>query len=89
MKEKFRQLNDKIDVLSLRERALVMFGVLCVVYLIWDLLLFEPVLSANRATQKSLDAVELQVSTLEKEEKLLARKQSDDSRAALTGAIYP
>ena len=68
MKARIQEILAKIDALSLRERALVLFSVLAVVYLIWDVFIFDPLAVAKGKVDSELMATAQKITVMEKEE---------------------
>jgi MSHA biogenesis protein MshJ len=67
----WRQWQEKVDALKARERALVLLTALAVIYMIWDLLIFNPLAVANASVGKQVLAVEQKVNAMEQEEKAI------------------
>jgi MSHA biogenesis protein MshJ len=69
--ESWRTVADKIDALSLRERALVLLSVVAVLYLLWDFLLYQPVYQSRASVMTDLRTVEQRITAMEQEEAIL------------------
>lgn len=73
MKERWQELLNKHDELSLRERGLVFLSVLAVVYLLWDFILFSPVAAAKSEVQMQVEVAQQKINTMEQEEAVLVQ----------------
>lgn len=49
MKERLKQLANRIDALSVRERAIIFFGLIAVLFSLWDALLSTPLANKQKA----------------------------------------
>lgn len=56
MKEKFKQLSDRIDALSVRERAIIFLGLIAVLFSLWDALLSTPLANEQKALIAELNS---------------------------------
>lgn len=72
MKARLRQWADRIDALELRERALLLFAAVIVIYLLVDALGLKPVLKSQQTTQQAIADLELKLSGLRQQSRLLA-----------------
>ncbi|NEZ03707.1 hypothetical protein G4Y73_06000 [Wenzhouxiangella sp. XN201] len=55
MQARLRQTGERINALSLRERALLLLAVLAVVFLLWDLFAMQPVADRQSSVQDRLE----------------------------------
>ncbi|MEX1033877.1 MAG: hypothetical protein WDZ30_11000 [Cellvibrionaceae bacterium] len=78
MNERWQLMLNKIDALSLRERAMVLLSVLAVVYLLWDWLLFNPVAVAKANLDSDIASLEQRIAAMEQEETVLLQTLSAD-----------
>jgi len=67
MKAKIQQLIEKIDALSLRERALVFGAVLVLLFTLWNELLMIPLEKQHARTNSSIEAVNKRLPVLEEQ----------------------
>lgn len=78
MNERWQLLLDKVDALSLRERALVLLSVAAVMYLVWDFTVFSPVATAKSEVDTELAATEQKIAAMEQEETILRQSLNTD-----------
>ena len=90
--KRWQALQQNIDGMSLRERALVLLSAVAVVYMLWDVVIYSPVAEAKASVDKSLQETEQEIAALKQEEKVLLltlgsdpdrelKMQRDDLRA--------
>ncbi len=78
LKQRWHEMSEKVDALAPRERALVLFTVLAVIYFCWDFLLFSPVAAANEKLNADIDARQSEISAATQEERVLLTTASFD-----------
>lgn len=78
IKQRWQEMSEKVDALTSRERALVLFTTLALVYLCWDFLLYSPVAAVNKKLNEELAAKQLEVNTLLQEERVLQQTVNFD-----------
>jgi len=71
LKKRWLEWQLKIDGLKMRERALVLFTALAVVYLLWDMIVFSPLAEANASLNKQVSAVEKKIHAMEQEQQAI------------------
>lgn len=83
MKARLNQVIERINGLSLRERALLALAVLAVVFLLWDALLMNPVRERQQRVQGELEQVRERVAGLTASIQALAVARAEGPDAAL------
>lgn len=79
--QRWEVIRQKIDALSLRERALVLLSTVAVVYLLWDVAIYNPLAQAKAGIDKSIQETTQKISSLRQEEQaLLSALGSDPDR---------
>lgn len=78
MKARWQAWLDKIDALNTRERALVLLSALAVVYLIWDVVIFNPLAVAKSEVDTQLRTTVQHISAMEQEEAALLNAVNAD-----------
>jgi len=81
--ERLRALPERVNALSLRERALLGLAALAVVFLLWDLLLMSGLRERHDRVQEQIEQVQGQVQALTDSIQQTAVAGADDPRAAL------
>lgn len=71
-------LLDKLDALSLRERALVLLSVVAVLYLLWDFVLYQPLAQSRAAVSTELTASQQKLAAMKQEETILLQTLGSD-----------
>lgn len=72
LQDKARELQVKIDALTLRERGLVLLSVLAVLYLFWDALIMGAVHGRGSELEQRMEQLQGQVKSLQAEAKTLS-----------------
>ncbi|HQU14554.1 MAG: hypothetical protein B7Z66_02815 [Chromatiales bacterium 21-64-14] len=88
--EKWRVLTARIDVLSLRERGLLLGALLVVLYVLWSNLLMAPLEVRQKSEQQRLSQLKTQITALDQQAQVvIARNQEDPDQAnrALRSAL--
>lgn len=83
MRSRIRQTGERINALSLRERALLLLAVLAVVFLLWDLLAMQPVTERQRSVQDRLEQTRERLDQLNASIQRLATSRSGHPDRAL------
>lgn len=83
MQEKIRQLGERIDGLSLRERMLLVLACLAVIFLLWDAFLMDPVRQRQATVQVELEQVRDRLAQLTTSIQTLATRSDDDRNREL------
>jgi MSHA biogenesis protein MshJ len=83
----FKRLGDRINGLSLRERALVVLAVFAGIFLLWDMLMMKPVRDRQARVQTELELVRDRVGQLSSAMQQLATAQARDPNTALRSEI--
>jgi len=78
LQQRWHEMSEKVDALTLRERALVLFTALALVYLCWDFLLYNPVAAVNKDLNAGLAEKKLELNTLLQEEIVLQQTLNFD-----------
>lgn len=78
LQQRWHEMSEKVDALTPRERALVLFTTLALVYLCWDFLLYSPVATVNKSLNTELAEKTLEVNTLLQEERVLQQTVNFD-----------
>jgi len=78
LQQRWHEMSEKVDALTLRERALVLFTALALVYLCWDFLLYNPVAAVNKDLNTELAENKLELNTLLQEEIVLQQTLNFD-----------
>lgn len=78
LKERIRQLQERVDSLSLRERAIVFATALALVYLVWDTAIFESLERERVALEGAIEQSRLAVEKLNHQASLLAASRGVD-----------
>ncbi|MCW8196625.1 hypothetical protein F6455_17665 [Proteobacteria bacterium 005FR1] len=78
MNEYWQSLLDKLDALSLRERALVLLSVLAVLYLAWDFVLYQPIANSRATVATELATTEQKIASMKQEETILLQTLGSD-----------
>lgn len=78
LKQRWQDIQAKVDKLSMRERVLVLLGVIAIVYMIWDVVLFSPIADAKQKVDRDVAAMQQKIDALEDEEKTLLLALSAD-----------
>lgn len=80
--KKLQEWQDKIDNLSLRERAAIFFCSLTVVYFVWDMLLMQPLQVTEKRVQSQLQQKQTEQAALNTQiQQLVAGERTDPDRA--------
>ncbi len=82
-----KRLGERINGLSLRERALVVLAVFAVIFLLWDMLMMKPVRDRQARVQTELELVRDRVAQLSSGIQQLALAQARDPNAVLNSEI--
>lgn len=83
MRTRLRQTGERINALSLRERALLLLAVLAVVFLLWDLFAMQPVAERQSAVQERLEQTRERLDELNASIQRLATSRSSHPDRAL------
>ncbi|QOC23839.1 type II secretion system protein M [Wenzhouxiangella sp. AB-CW3] len=83
LKVRLKQLAERINALSLRERALLMLTALAVVFLLWDTFLMRPVSERHERAQEQLSTIRERVDSLTDSIQELAGERRRDPDAEL------
>ena len=82
MMMKLSALVEKIDSLSIRERAVVMFGIIAVLYSLWDAMLMRPLENQQKVINADLQQKQATQTALNVQiQKIISGKQDDPSVA--------
>lgn len=65
LRERWRQLVNRIDALSLRERGFILVAVLAVLWAAWDLFLMQPLVQQQEASQARIEQLRTEASRLD------------------------
>lgn len=84
MKARLKQLIERINGLSLRERALLALAALAVIFLLWDALLMKPVRERQQRVQTELEQARERVADLTSSIQSMAVARAEGPNAALT-----
>lgn len=82
-KARMRKLAERINALSLRERALLLLAVFAVVFLIWDLAAMQPIRDRQEQVREQLTEVRDRVANLTRSIQQLATERTRDPNAEL------
>lgn len=83
MKDQILQLAEKVNALSLRERALVSVAVLVVLFTLWNELLMVPLEHKNKQLINEINTVQQRVVVLDEQIETLLQKIKNDPEKAL------
>lgn len=78
MRERWQAQLDKVDSLSLRERALVLLSALTLSYLLWDVVIYSPLAEAKAVVQGQIAASEQRIDVMRQEEAVLQQTLKAD-----------
>ncbi len=78
MKERVKRLTEKIDALSLRERALLLGAVLAVVFSVWDQWLMVPLTRQHALVTHEMDAVQVNLTKFDNQIESIVESQRQD-----------
>lgn len=81
--EQWQKLLSRVDDLELRQRALLFFGIVVVVYVAWSHLLMDPLDARRRTLTSQVNQTRAEIDTLNAEIGRLARGRGEDPDAAL------
>ena len=87
LKARIDKLSERINGLNLRERALLLLAVLAVIFLIWDVVLMNPVRERQEHVRADLEQVRNQVSELSTGIQQLATARASDPNIELRARI--
>lgn len=85
--EKLDEVIEKIESSTTRERGLIFLSCLAVVYLLWDFVLFTPLLAEKKSLNNELIGQQTKIETLQKEEKMLITSLKNDPNRELQSLI--
>ncbi len=85
--EKWQKLLSRIDDLELRQRGLLFFGIVVVLYVVWSHLLMDPLDERRRALTSQVNQTRAEIDTLNAEISRLARGRGEDPDAALRARL--
>jgi len=78
---RWRQVREKVNGLKTRERAMILFMALAVVYMVWDVVIFNPVAVAKAQVDKEVMSIEQSIAAMVSEEKaILSAVNADPDR---------
>jgi len=80
--DRIRQLMDKIDALTVRERGMILLAVLAVIVFVWDMFLMQPLDARQQRLQSQLEMKRAEVQALNIELQQLVSELSEDPNAA-------
>ena len=78
MKDRLQQLIDKMNVLSLRERALVFGAVLVLLFTLWNELLMIPTEHKSKQAASQIEATEKRIASLDKQIEAIKKNAKQD-----------
>lgn len=81
--DKIKAYQQKIDSLTVRERAMILLAILAVIFFLWDTFLMSPLDIRQKRLQAELDAKRAELNALNIEFGQLAMKQNQDPNAAM------
>lgn len=82
-RKRVRGWEERINGLSLRERAMLMVAVLAIVFLFWDAVIMSPIRDRQQSAQEQLGQVRDRVAEVSQSIQVLARNRQGDPEAAL------
>ncbi len=85
--EKWRKLLSRVDDLELRQRGLLFFGIVVVLYVVWSHLLMDPLDARRRALTSQVNQTRAEIDTLNAEIGRLARGRGEDPDAAMRARL--
>lgn len=80
---RLRRLTERVNALSLRERALLLLATCAVIFLLWDFAMMQPIGERQQSVNDQLDQVRDRVSTLTGEIRRLATERTHNPNAEL------
>jgi MSHA biogenesis protein MshJ len=87
MRHWWRELLERIDALSLRERVLVLVAALIAIGVIWDTLLMRPVDRSRQRLEPEVASLRAEVERIERTLTDLAHQRGNDPNAALQAQL--
>lgn len=82
-KARMRRLAERVNALSLRERALLLLAVFAVIFVLWDMTAMQPVSDRQELVKQQLETVRERVSALTTGIQRLATERARDPNAEL------
>lgn len=83
MRERLKQLGNRIDALTLRERGLVLLAIVAVIFMFWDTLMMQPLYEEQDRIEREIDTKQESINKLATTLEASIRRQDINPNARL------